>query len=168
MKKFLKGTCASLGLLGVLAAGAAAQQPQPAPQDEAGRGGNREGMRRGGRGGHEFRGLNLTDAQREQIRTLREGLRQRTQAQRDELRQLFQARRQGGQLTPEQAGRAGQLQEELRQAHDAHRQQMLAVLTPEQRTRLEQRKQMRRRRLEERRQRRDEFRRQRQPTADTL
>ncbi len=56
----------------------------------------------------------------------------------------------------------------MRQAAEANHQQVLAVLTPEQRTQLEQMKQEHRQRREERRQRREEFRRQRQPTADTL
>jgi Spy/CpxP family protein refolding chaperone len=174
MKKFLQGTAAALGLLAALAVGASAQETQPAPQDEAGRPGRHKGLKRDGmrrRGpGHGLRALgrlNLSDAQREQLRVLSEGLHQRTEAQRNELRQLGRARREGGQLTDEQRQRARQLHEELRQSHETHRQQVLGVLTPEQRAQLEQLQQERQQRREERRQRREEFRR-RQGQGETL
>ena len=63
-------------LVGALAAGSAlAQPPADAGQGRGHRGG---GFARGG--GFELRGLNLTDAQRQQVQTLREQHRDQTQA----------------------------------------------------------------------------------------
>ena len=152
MKKFL--TLAGLALAlaaSVPVASAQEQQPQqqPAPQD-----GQQHERRRGGRrhermgGGHglgrkALSRLNLTDAQQTQIRSIHEAARQRTEAQSDELRRLFETRRGGGQLTAEQQARAEQLRTELRATRESVNQQVLAVLTAEQRTQLEQWKQER-------------------------
>ena len=92
----------------------------------------REGMRA-------MRQLNLTEQQREQMRSLRQAARQSTQAQREELRQLLRERRQsGGQLNEAQQARAKQLREELRTARLRSRESFRAALTADQRTRLEQ------------------------------
>ena len=164
MKRFLNGVALALALSASLAAPAFAQQQEPptAPQDGPGKSARRGRLGRphGPRMGRRLRalrglrGLDLTDAQRQQFRSIGESRRQRTHAQREELRQLFQTRRQGGTLTPEQEARARQLHEELRQTGEAIRDEMLAVLTPEQRTRLEQRR-------EEHKARREEFRKRR-------
>jgi Spy/CpxP family protein refolding chaperone len=146
MKRFLTGVGLALVLSASLAAPVFAQQPPTAPQDgteksaRRGRMGRPHGPRMGRRPHalRGLRGLDLTDAQRQQFRSIGESHRQRTHAQREELRQLFQTRRQGGTLTTEQEARARQLHEELRQTGPAIRNEMLAVLTPEQRTRLEQ------------------------------
>jgi protein CpxP len=123
-------------------------------QERGGRFGR--GGRRGGFGLHGLRELNLTDAQKEQIRTIMEskrGNREAGQTQREELRQIVEARR-NGTLTAEQEARLkafrDQRRAEMRQTHE----QILAILTPEQRTQLEQLKQ-------ERQNRRQEFRRNR-------
>jgi Spy/CpxP family protein refolding chaperone len=167
MKKVL--TAAILTLAAVFAAHAQQQSPaqqntaqNPGPRPEAGRmRGMRVRMRRQ-RGMRALRSLNLTDQQRERIRSIRHGARQSTQAQRDELRQLLMTRRGGGQLTPEQEARATQLREGLRDAHKRTRVEMLDVLTPEQRTQMEQLKQERKARRGQFRQRREEFRQRRQ------
>jgi Spy/CpxP family protein refolding chaperone len=110
----------------------------------------REGLRA-------LRQLNLTEQQVAQMRSLRQTARQSTQAQRDELRQLLRERRQsGGQLTEAQQARAKQLHEELRAARQRTRGSVLAALTPEQRTQLEQLKAERKARREEFRQRRQQ------------
>src|SRR5215207_7203376 len=157
MKKFLTFAGLTLALAASLpAVSAQEQQQQPSPRDGQGAGqqehrpfGRRGGRRHGPEGGRRGFGmralsrLNLTDAQQTQIRSIHEAARQRTGAQRDELRQLFETRRGGGQLTSEQQARAEQLQTELRAAHEGVNQQVLAVLTAEQRTQLEQWKQER-------------------------
>ena len=157
MKKF--STLAGLALAlaaSVSVAAAQGQQQQPVPQDGqrqgAGqeerkpfgrRGGRMHGRMGGGFGMKALSRLNLTDAQQTQIRSIHEAARQRTEAQSDELRRLFETRRGGGQLTAEQQARAEQLRTELRATRESVNQQVLAVLTAEQRTQLEQWKQER-------------------------
>jgi Spy/CpxP family protein refolding chaperone len=158
MKKFISGVALTLAL----SASAFAQQTTPPEQPPAHpeqsarhrRTGRAHGPRTARRHLHALRGLrrlDLNDAQRQQFRSIREGHRQRTHAQREELRQLFRARRQGGTLSAEQEARARQLQQELRQTGEAIHGEMLGVLTPEQRTRLEQQGEERKARREERR-----------------
>lgn len=106
--------------------------------------------------------LNLSDAQREQMRSIRQSAFDGTKAKREELRQLFMNVRQGGQLTPEQEARAKQLRTELRESRARARKDVLGVLTPEQRTQLEQLKQERNARREEMRKRRGQWREQRE------
>ena len=174
MKKFLRGTAAA-GLLAALAVAAAAQQTTPAPpRGDEGRDGRHAGPRRGGKRfahGHGLRALgrlNLSDEQRAQLRVLHENLRRSTETPRAELRQLFAGRAAGGPLTDEQRARAGQLRDELRRAGESHRQQVLGLLTPEQRAQLEEWKQEREQRRDERRQRREERRQRRQSQGETL
>jgi Spy/CpxP family protein refolding chaperone len=109
-----------------------------------------------------MRRLNLSEQQIEKVRSIRQSAFQSTQTQRDELRQLFMTRKSGGQLTPEQEARAKQLREGLRDAHKRTRDEMLGVLTTEQRAQLEQLKQERKARREQFRQRREGFRQRRQ------
>ena len=160
MKRFLTGIGLTLGLVASLAAGVFAQEQPPAPQGGQGqverrgpwgpKGHRGPGAGRHGHGMRAFGQLNLTDAQREQIRALRESHRQSTQAQRDELRQIFETRRQGGQLTTEQQARVQQLHAELREAGKRmHDEIVNNVLTAEQRARLEQLKQEREARREQ-------------------
>jgi protein CpxP len=125
--------------------------------------GKRDGFRRGGRGGHGFgmrglRELNLTDAQREQIRTIMESKRanrEDNQAQREELRQIVEAKR-NGTITADQKERLKAFRAERREAARQLHEQILAILTPEQKTQLEQMKQERQKRREEFRQRRQQ------------
>ena len=154
-------TCA---LVGSASAVALAQNPAP-PQgglpgargeDGPGRFGPRGGRRhhRRGPGRPGLRGLDLSDAQREQIRGMGERLREANKAKRDELRELMRLRHEGGQLTAEQQARAEELTRALRESRQSLHQEMLGVLTPEQRTQLEQRRkemQERREQLRERR-----------------
>jgi Spy/CpxP family protein refolding chaperone len=110
---------------------------------------------RGDRGGkfgmHGLRGVNLTDAQKEQLRTIMEANRSANQASFEEFRSLREARR-NGTLTAEQQNRLQTLREQMKQNAEQTRTQVLAILTPEQRTQLEQQKQEREKRREERRQ----------------
>jgi Spy/CpxP family protein refolding chaperone len=159
------------GLIAGTAVLAFAQEDGPAPpgwtQDGVGRRGERAGRRAGKarqrmarRHRMDLRGLrgqlDLTDAQRRQLRALRQNAHGANKDERAELRRL---RRQEDTLTPEQQARAQALHEQLRANGEARRQQFLSVLTPEQRAQLEQQKSEMRERREERRRRREEFRR---------
>lgn len=117
--------------------------------------GERHGKGRSGRGqemqggmhGMMFRGLNLTDDQKSKIKQISESFRERTQPLRQELQTKRQALRQadaGGtfneaaatQTLTETAG----LEAKLMGERFKMRQEMLSVLTPEQKTQLEQKR----------------------------
>jgi P pilus assembly/Cpx signaling pathway, periplasmic inhibitor/zinc-resistance associated protein len=109
-------------------------------------GGRGEGMR-GGMHGMMFRGLNLTVDQKSKIKQISESFRDRTQPLRQELRTERQALRQAGaggtfneaaatQTLTETAG----LEAKLMGERFKMRQEMLSVLTPEQKTQLEQKR----------------------------
>lgn len=111
--------------------------------------GKHRGMRgnRGMRGQMFFRGLNLTEDQRAQMRQINQSFRERTQSLQQELRAKRQELRQaseGGtfneavaaQKLQESAGLQARLMAERHQM----RQQMLSVLTAEQRQQLEQKR----------------------------
>lgn len=113
------------------------QQPQRRP------GMRRRAMRaRAGRA-HALQQLNLTDQQKEQMRTLMQGNRQSTLAQRQEMRQLTQQWRQGT-LTPEGLERAKALRAQLAENRKAMRGQMEGILTADQKAKLEEMKSARR------------------------
>lgn len=163
MKKLLTVAGLALGLLTSLGGAAQARQTQTAPQSDApsaeqqqrrmgrrGFRGDRMGRRGGGHRLHGLRQLNLSDAQRQQIHTIRENTFERTRAQREELHQIFQQRRQGGTLTPEQEARARQLHDELQATRERVNTEILGVLTPEQRTQLEQQREQHKERRKER------------------
>jgi Spy/CpxP family protein refolding chaperone len=132
------------------------------------RGGFDKGMRGDKRGGGKFgmrglRGIELTDAQKEQVRTIMESNRTANQATFEEFRTLRQAKR-GGTLDATQQARLETLKVQMKQNAETTQAQVLAVLTPEQRTRLEQRKQE----MQEKREQRRQMRRDRQtPTTST-
>lgn len=108
------------------------------------------GERMGRRGpGFELRGINLTDTQKEQIRQIHEANKP-SQALLDEMRTLQEARR-NGTLTADQTTRLKSLRDEAQAKGSSVQGQILAVLTPEQRAQLEQRRQQMRQRMEERR-----------------
>jgi Spy/CpxP family protein refolding chaperone len=120
------------------------------------RDGKGNGFRRGGMMMRGFRDLNLTDAQKEQIRTIMQANRP-DQAAMEEMRTLRQAKRDGT-ITPEQKDRLKSIRQQSRLKADGVQQQILAVLTPEQRQQYEAKKaemkQNREERREERRERR--------------
>lgn len=95
-------------------------------------------MRRRGRRGvaRGFRQLNLTDQQRQQMRSIMQSQAQGTQTQRQELRQLAQKRRTGT-LTDAETARAKELRQQLMQSRLGVHTQMLAVLTPEQKAKID-------------------------------
>lgn len=172
MRRYIFRVITGAGLLGLSASAVFAQNP-PAPKQPGGDG-PRE-MRRMGRrqtpgGPRDGRlglgRLNLSDAQREQLRGIESRYAAGFRAKREELRSIRQSRRQGGDaLTAEQQARARQLHEELRADGERMRAEMRGVLTEEQRTQLQSmREEMqgrREQRREQRRERREEFREQR-------
>ena len=81
--------------------------------------------------------LNLTDAQRTQMRSIAERNAESTKLLREELRNLRVQSREGATLTSEQQARLETLRTELRDAKKSGHAEMLNVLTPEQRTQLE-------------------------------
>ena len=153
MKNKLIRAGLAFGLVASMAASTvfAQQAPEAQQQEREHRGGRHGKMHGRGKGGMRFlRMLNLTDAQKQQINAIEERFAQSTQTQRAELRQLFEQGRQGT-LSAEQETRARALHTEMGEAHKLMRNEVLAVLTPEQRAQLEQHKQERKARRERRR-----------------
>jgi len=132
-----------------LSAVAFAQQPQnPAPDgssrpDQHDRMGRPEGHRRGERGRHgggEFRGLrelNLTEDQSQQQRVITQRHLEAIKSQREELFKLREKRMQGT-FTADDEARARALRQEIHNSIQAMHSEIEGILTPEQRTKLEQ------------------------------
>ena len=145
-------------------AGGEQGQEQGARAEWRGKGERRghRGGKRGGKFGHRggrgmFRGIELTEAQKASLKQLHQASRVRTQPVREQLRAKRQELRQaqsGGtfnealaaQKLTETAGLQAKLMAERHRLH----QESLALLTPEQRTQLEQRKAQREQRRAER------------------
>ena len=123
------------------------------------RGGKRGGGEFGGRGGHfggGFRGVELTDAQKASLAELRKSFGERTKSLREQLRAKHQELRQAesgttfnGALATQKLTEAAGLQAKLMAEEFKLRQDSLALLTPEQKTQLEQRKQQHEQRREQ-------------------
>jgi periplasmic protein CpxP/Spy len=135
MNRFRSLTLATL-LAGVVAAGAAyAQGPAPDGRGPGGRGPG--GFGRGG--GLPLRGLNLTDAQEQQVRTLTQQYREQNRAAGEKLRAAFDAQRNAVETVPVNEGLIRSTTQELAEAQtEAALQQarlhadIFALLTPEQ------------------------------------
>ena len=113
------------------------------------------GMRGGKRGGfsmREFSRLNLTDPQKEQIRSLTETSRAANEPLHQEMRGIIEKRRGGGELTETDRARLTEIRTQMKQSADQTRNTVMALLTVEQRAQLEQFKQERQKRRDERRQ----------------
>jgi periplasmic protein CpxP/Spy len=172
--KFISAFASAL-LIGSAALAASAQDQAPVMKDGTtkaekhdrkgfGRhGGFGKGMHGGGMRG--LKGLELTDAQKAQIKQIHEANRP-DQATMDELKAIHEAR-QAGTLTEDQRARAKALRDQMRAKGDSVHQQVLAVLTPEQRQQIETRKAEMQKRREERRQLREQKRQQAAPPATT-
>jgi len=114
-----------------------------------GRGEGREGDHRGGfGGGGMFAKLNLTDAQKASMKQIRESFGDRTKSLREQLRAKRQELRQANQggtfneaLVTQNLTESAGLQAKLMGEEFKLRQEMLAVLTPEQKTQLDQMRQ---------------------------
>jgi Spy/CpxP family protein refolding chaperone len=122
--------------------------------------GKRDGFgKEGKRGGHHggdkmmMRGLNslnLTDSQKEQTRTIFENFNTSTKTQREEMRALAMKRRDGI-ITTEETARLKEFKIQLKTSGKQMHNSILAILTPEQRTQLEQIKEDGKQKMEERR-----------------
>jgi periplasmic protein CpxP/Spy len=115
-------------------------------------------MGKEGRGGHhhgggmrELRELNLTDAQKQQIGDIMKANHNANPEAFQEMRTLSEAKR-GGTITAEQTERLKTLRQQMRQNAEQTHQQILALLTGEQRAQLEQLKDKRKQEMKERRQ----------------
>lgn len=162
LRRKLIFTSLTLGLIFALSAVSfAQQQPTNAPQGNGqqqegwpggrGPGGRREGMGKRGPGGmlRLMSQLNLTDAQRQQMRAIEERFEASTKTQREEMRRLHESTQ--GQPSADTEARMQTLRGEMGQAMKGMRQEMMNVLTQDQRTQLEQLMKERKARHQERR-----------------
>jgi protein CpxP len=160
LRRKLTFTSLTLGLIFALSAVAfAQQQPANAPQGNGqqqewpgGRGrGGRRGMGKEGRGGmlRLMSQLNLTDAQRQQLRAIEDRFEASTKTQREEMRRLHESTQ--GQPSADTEARMQTLRGEMGQAMKGMRQEMMGILTQDQRTQLEQLMKERKARHQERR-----------------
>lgn len=107
--------------------------------------------------------LGITDAQKQQMKAIKERYKTQTQAQREQLRAL---RPQAGvATTPDQVARLTALRNELFATKQNMRNEILNVLTADQRAKMQQLAAQARQRMEEFRQRRNQQRSQVQPNA---
>ena len=102
-----------------------------------------------------MRGLELTDAQREQLKAISERRLESTRLQREELQQMREKRK-AGTFTEADSARATALREQIRTSMEGIRAEAEAILTAEQKLQLEQRKLERKARHEERKLRREQ------------
>jgi protein CpxP len=128
-----------------------------------GRGGDREF--RGNRGPEGmlrmFRDLNLTDAQKAQIKSILDANKP-DQATLDQMKSMREARKNGTELTADQKAQLKASRELQRSKMESLHQQILAVLTPEQKAQLDAKQKEREQRFQNRKQ----FRRQDKTTTD--
>ena len=137
---------------GVLAAMPAFSQDQGAqPQEPGKQKFGRFHGRQGRGGGAGFEWLNLTEAQKTQMKQIRESYRERTQSLHQELRAKRQGLRQANQGETFNEGLATQvltesaaLEAKLMGERFRMRQEMMALLTPEQKNQLQQRREQHR------------------------
>lgn len=114
-------------------------------------GGKHHGHRGPGKMLHALHQLDLSDAQKEQVRTIMESKRAGFEQNREQLRELGRAKHEGT-ITAEQQAKLDELRAQMKQNAEAVHQQVLGILTAEQRTKLDQLKAEREKRREERRQ----------------
>jgi periplasmic protein CpxP/Spy len=113
-----------------------------------GRGGRAGGGERGGRmHGMMFKGVDLTDDQKAKMKQISQSFRERTQSLHQQLRTKRQELRQASEggtfneaLATQKLQESASLQAKLMGAQFRMRQEMLSVLTPEQKTQLEQKR----------------------------
>jgi Spy/CpxP family protein refolding chaperone len=122
--------------------GASTQQPAQQPGSA---GLARRGGRRHARSGRQraLAELDLSDAQKQQARTIIQTQAQNTKPQREELRQLMQQWRTGT-LTPEGQARAKELRQQLMESRKGVHAQMQNVLSAEQKVKLQEMRELRR------------------------
>jgi Spy/CpxP family protein refolding chaperone len=161
VRKSLTFAALAFGLMLAFGAYAFGQQTQQQP----GNGGaqqreGREGRgRREGRGGAGFgmrglRELNLSDAQREQAHAIFERFGASIRPQREQLMELRKQSRDGN-APADAEERAKTLRAQIRESEKAMRTELMGILTPEQRTRLEEIEKEQKARRDQMRQRRE-------------
>jgi protein CpxP len=131
--------------------------PQPDQSQMKEKRDGRRGMRmhRGGRHGmFGLHGVDLTDAQKQQIKSIMDSNKP-DQATMEEMKTLGQAKRYGTQ-TGDQQTRLKALRDQGRAKRESIHQQILSILTPEQREKLEAQKKENRERWEQRKQMREQ------------
>ena len=116
--------------------------------------GGRHGGFRGMRGLH---GIELTDAQKEQIRVIHEANKP-DEATMAELKAMHETRKAGTELTDAQKERLKAIREQMRSRQETVKAQVMGILTPEQKQQMETQKAEREKRREEKRQQRQEWR----------
>jgi len=131
-------------------------QQQEKFERRGGKGGfGRKGMRDGKHGGdrmlmRSLGQLNLSDAQKNQTRDIFENFKNSTQTQREEMRGLGMKKRDGI-LTTEEAARFKEIKTQLKSSGEQMHNSILAILTAEQRTQLDQiKEEMKQKRMERR------------------
>lgn len=152
----LTGAGLALGLLVTFSLPALAQQ-SAATQGEGSQQQQERGGKRWHRGGHGMRGgmrlfheLDLSEAQKQQANAIIERYKESTRAQREEMRQLHQQKSTAtGAVDTQAQARAEALRNELRESHKRMQDELLTILTPDQRAKLEQLKADRKARREE-------------------
>jgi Spy/CpxP family protein refolding chaperone len=144
LRKKLTGASLTLGLIFTFSAASFAQQPVPQDNGQQQREDRRarrrpEGPGKRGPGGvmRLMSQLNLTDAQQQQLRAIQERFEASTRTQREELRKLHDSNQDGTPSADTQA-RMQALSAEIIKAMKTTREEMLTVLTPDQRTQFEQ------------------------------
>lgn len=126
----------------------------------------KEGKRGNKRGGdkmmmHGLRQLNLTDAQKEQLKGIMESNHKANQGTHEEMRGLMM-KKHDGIITAEEQTRFDELKTQMKASAEQTHSAILAILTPEQRTQLEQMKEQMKQNREE-----HQKMRQNQPKPDT-
>jgi Spy/CpxP family protein refolding chaperone len=133
------------GLIFGLASGAVAFAQQPTTQTQnptpvqRRQGFGRMARRRATMGGFRvLRQLNLTDAQKQQARTIIQSsfTKANTKTSREELAKLRRQRREGT-LTPEGLARVQELRKQFQESRQGVRNQLTSILTPEQKAKVE-------------------------------
>lgn len=149
---------ASVMVLGSTAVVVSAQDPVEPAKDKSVKSGKMAGKAHGkkggfGRGMHgkfrggDFRGIELTETQKVQVRQIREANRPDPSVM-EEMKSFREARR-AGTLTEDQKTRIKAIHDQMRAKSESVRQQMLAVLTPEQKQQLETRREEMRKKMEQ-------------------
>ena len=146
LQRKLTGIGLTLGLIlsfsvAAFAQDGASQQQENGAQQQGpfeGRGGRRRGEGKRGPGGvmRLMKQLNLSDAQQQQIRAIHERLQASVKPQRQEMRRLRESSQ--GEPNADTIARIEALHTEMGRAMRATHEEILAVLTQEQRTQLEQ------------------------------
>lgn len=161
MKKFNRTK--AIVLSSILAIAVAVPVAIAQTTDEGGKGKQRSHWRQGKRGGNfaggrMFRGIDLTEDQKAQMKQIRENHRQTLQplmqelrAKRQELRQASESGSFNESLAAQKLAEIAPLQARLMGEQFKLRQEMLGVLTPEQKTKLEERREQFKSRKSERR-----------------